>query len=172
MVSKLVSNKCLSRTNNKHTTNVKNQDTIKCPPDGNGDVFPWVFCFADSYTNKFRPDIGKKSICHGTPETNEDGKVFIVYLLQKIVPHGTSRVLPVAETNAVMLGISAEINHYPHDQETYESYDFDAAKPEFQFSEYPDAKQINNEDWYSRCVSDSVYLRDRLTEGNEYGWRA
>ena len=60
----------------------------------------------ETYTNQLRSNISKQSVGHGAPKAEEDRKMIIMDLAQQVMTHRTIRVLPVTETDAIMLGVT------------------------------------------------------------------
>lgn len=59
---------------------------------------------------------------------------------EKVGAHGSVRVLPVAETVAVVAWVAAEVDDDAHKDQTDKGHNFDAAEPELELSEYADAE--------------------------------
>lgn len=70
----------------------------------------------------------------------------IVNLTVEICAHGSVRVFPIAEPNAVVVRISTKVDDDAHENETDKCNDLDAAEPELEFAEYAYAKQVDTED--------------------------
>ena len=117
----------------------------KRPADGNGDVARGVLGLSDGDTDELSADVREKRVGQGAPETKEDRKMVVVDLLVEILPHGAIRVVPVAEAEAVVLGVPAEVDDDTHEDETDECDDFDAAEPELKFAEDAYAEEVYTE---------------------------
>jgi hypothetical protein len=74
-----------------------------------------------------------------------------VYFSKKIFTEGSVGRSPVSEPNTIVLGVTAEVDDEPHQDETNYRDDFDAAEPEFEFTKDADAQQIDEEDWCKTC---------------------
>jgi hypothetical protein len=57
--------------------------------------------------------------------------MFVMDLGEEIMTHGTSGMLPIPESDAVMFGIPAQIDYDAHQDEANEGNNFDTAEPEF-----------------------------------------
>jgi len=86
------------------------------------------------------------SINHDSPETKETRESSVSNNLLKVVAHGTVRRTPVAELDPIMRRIASSVDDQTHEDKANKCEDFDRREPELEFSEYPDAKKIYQED--------------------------
>ena len=128
------------QSNNEHSTNVEDDDTPEGPPNRLRDVLRRVLRLTDGHTNKLGTDEGEQSIDEGAPETQERGELLVVDLGLDIRTHGPMWGFPVAETDAVVLRVTSEVDDDAHENETDECDDLDAAEPEFELAEDADAE--------------------------------
>jgi hypothetical protein len=56
-------------------------------------------------------------------------------------------MLPVSESNAVMLWVSPKVNDNTKDNQAREGYDLQATHPELQFSKNLYTKQVRDNNW-------------------------
>lgn len=61
--------------------------------------------------------------------------------------HGALWGLPVAESDAVVLRVSSEVDDDAQEQQTDQCDDLDTAEPELKLAEYPDAEEVHSEDY-------------------------
>jgi len=85
---------------------------------------------------------------HHCPKAEEPGLGDIsANLVKQVDTHRSRRRPPVSESNAIMLGVPSQIdNNTEHNQRDQSNY-FDTGEPEFEFSEHPDTKKVDKENW-------------------------
>lgn len=69
--------------------------------------------------------------------------MLIVHTVKEVRAHRPVRVVPVPEADSVVAGITAEVDDDAHKYEPNEGNDFDAAKPELEFTENAHTKKVH-----------------------------
>ena len=140
------------QANNKHPANVKDEDPEERPPDRNRDVLPWGLRLPDSHSDELRADVRKERVRQRRPEAEEDRQVVVVHLAVEVRAHRPVRVVPVAEPDAVVPRVPAEVDDDAHEDEADERDDLDAAEPELELAEDAHAEEVHSEDWPTRLA--------------------
>jgi hypothetical protein len=152
------------QANDEDSSDIEDKDAKEGSLDGPRDVLARIFGLANSHTNKLGSHVRKERVdCKITSETTLKRVLEHTHhcpkakelrlgnipanLVKKVATQGPIRRVPVSESNAVMLGVSSQIdNDTEHDQANQSNY-FDAGKPEFEFSEHPDTKKVDKKNW-------------------------
>lgn len=119
------------------------------------DGFPGIRHLSESHSHDFGSGVGEASLTHGRPPAQE-----IPFLSLEEIWRKCSRSRPVAETDAVVLGIAAHGYDEAGENQEDQSDDLDETGPELDFAQDPHA-----EDLRPPPISKNLeeYRSDRLT---------
>lgn len=116
-------------TNGEGAEDVEEEDTPEDTADGLGDVLSWVLGFTGSDGDHLDTSVGESGVDQSREETEEAASVAYANILL----HGT-RVLPVAESKAVMAWCTTEVDNESKNEQTDNGDDLDTGKDEFGFT--------------------------------------
>jgi hypothetical protein len=119
------------QTDQKATTDVEDQDTIKGSPNRLGNVDTRVFGLAHSHSDQLGTNKREQRVGQRAPEAKEYGQVVIMDLVLQIVAEGAGGPSPISEADAIMLRITAQVEDDTHENKTNWCEYFDTAEPEF-----------------------------------------
>jgi hypothetical protein len=97
--------------------------------------------FTHDYTDELASHVGKESVDHDGPETQEATPRAGALVLEESLS-----ILPVPEPDPISTRRSTKVNDEPSKDESGKRDDLDQAEPKFDLSEYGHAEEIDGED--------------------------
>jgi len=121
--------RCHKDTDGQRSENIEEQNTPEDSADCLGDVLAWVLGFASCDSNKLNTTIRESCIHQDGEQTQESTGVS-----GRIILFHGAWMLPVAETQTIVLWSTTEVNNECHDQQTNDGNDLYTGKNELRFT--------------------------------------